>query len=252
MRRGDSASIQNWPKSARFLGIARRVSVAPTVQSADVCRKRLPQPNTAVDAEDRFLSRTLRRPTAVSRCRWKLPRSWNARASCPTQCGSWRKWSGVCSALHPTQRAANYLPVLHQSRTQQEHCRAGRESGNVRGGRARTQEHLRRPHREDPPDHDLVHHCDSLRPRTRGARHPSQHLRSPRRRRHIEERASQKPIIGARGVIRRTAPVAGDHVRGHVGRHVAEAAPRRAGIVVVQAIAKRLAVQGTINSLRSA
>ena len=46
----------------------------------------------------------------------------------------------------------------------------------------------------------------------------SQYLRSPRRRGHIQERASQQQIIGAGRVVRRAALVTDEHVRGHIRR----------------------------------
>ena len=121
--------------------------------------------------------------------------------------------------LHPPQWATKRLPVLRQTRTQQSRCAAGPEGGDVRGGRALAQEDLRRCHRKDSPDHDFVHGGDSLRPgRAWDARNLSQYLRSPRRRGHIQERASQQQIIGAGLVVRRAALVADEHVRGHVRR----------------------------------
>lgn len=151
--------------------------------------------------------------------------------------------------MSPTKR----LPVLRQTRTQQSRCAAGPEGGDVRGGRALAQEDLRRCHRKDSPDHDFVHGGDSLRPgRAWDARNLSQYLRSPRRRGHIQERASQQQIIGAGRVVRRAALVTGEHVRRHIRRQLAQPAPSRSDIVVVQVVEESFAVQGTINSLRNA
>jgi hypothetical protein len=121
--------------------------------------------------------------------------------------------------LHPPQWATKRLPVLRQTRTQQSRCAAGPEGGDVRGGRALAQEDLRRCHRKDSPEHDFGHGGDSLRPgRAWDARNLSQYLRSPRRRGHIQERASQQQIIGAGLVVCLAALVADEHVRGHVRR----------------------------------
>ncbi len=84
------------------------------------------------------------------------------------------------------------------------------------------------------------------------ARNLSQYFRSPHRSGHIPQRASQQQIVRTRGVVRRPARVTGEHVRGHIRRYLADAAPRRAGIVVVQTVEEDVAAQRTINSLRSA
>ncbi len=158
--------------------------------------------------------------------------------------------------LHPAQcapLATKHLPVLHHPRTQESRCAAGPEGRDVRRGRTLAQEDLRRRHRKDSPDHDLVHRGDSPRPGRVlwRARHLSQYPGSPRRRGCLQERARQQQIIRTCGVVRRPAPVTGEHVRGHIRRYPALAAPSRPDIVVVQTVEEGFAVQGTINSFVS-
>lgn len=145
------------------------------------------------------------------------------------------------------------LPVLRQARTQKRCGSTGPEGGDSCGGRVPAQDNLHRRDCEDSPDHAFVHDGDPLRPRyLRGTGNLAQQLCSPGRRGHIRERANYQTIIRTGLMVRRTAPITGEDVGRDVWRYIAQTAPRRAGIVVVQTIEDGFACHGADNSLRNA